>query len=303
MKQIVKNHLTFGAVVFALVIVYWNPVRNLVLYSLAHESSSHILLVPFAGMWLVYRKRSQIFAGAKFSVIPGILVVGSGYLFRLLAPPSLVRLGGNSDVFATGLALGMSICGAFLLCYGMSSVRKAIFPLAFLTLMVPLPEAVLDRTIYFLQAGSSATAAILFKVVGVPVLRQGFILSVPGVTIEVAKECSGIRSSLALFITCLIAAQIFLCTVWRRFVFTLLSIPLAILKNGLRITTLTLLSTHVDPGFLTGRLHREGGFVFFGLTLTLLVPVLLLMRRQEANQKSSLVQKNGEGGAVAVGRA
>ena len=60
-----------------------------------------------------------------------------------------------------------------------------------------------------------------------------------------------------------------------------LALPLSILKNGIRITTLTLLSIYVDPGFLTGSLHRDGGFVFFLMALALLAPVLLLLQKSE----------------------
>ena len=54
-----------------------------------------------------------------------------------------------------------------------------------------------------------------------------------------------------------------------------------ILKNGIRIVTLTLLATYVDPGFLYGRLHHEGGVVFFLLGLLILAPVLWLLERSE----------------------
>jgi exosortase len=113
------------------------------------------------------------------------------------------------------------------------------------------------------------------------VLRDGFLLTVPGVTIEVAKECSGIRSSMALLITCLIAAHLFLRTTWKRALFALLALPLALVKNGIRIVTLTLLSVYVDPSFLTGNLHHKGGFVFFLLALAILAPVLLLLEKSE----------------------
>jgi exosortase len=165
--------------------------------------------------------------------------------------------------------------------------------------MVPLPPTLLDRSIYLLQQGSTEIAYLLFKALGVPVLRQGFLLTVPGVTIEVARECSGIRSSVALFITCLLAAHLFLRTKWRMLVFVLLAFPLAIIKNGIRITTLTLLSVYVDPGFLTGRLHHEGGFVFFLLALAILFPVLLLLQKSEAHTKpSGLIPQKTESGFV-----
>ena len=149
---------------------------------------------------------------------------------------------GNWPLFFATLSVILVWEGVFLLCYGFAAFRKAAFPLLFLLLMVPLPEVILDRTIHALQEGSTEIAYLLFQAVGTPVLRNGFLLSVPGVTIEVAKECSSIRSSVALFITCLLAAHLYLRTGWKMFLLVLLSLPLSIIKNGIRITTLTLLS-------------------------------------------------------------
>jgi len=152
--------------------------------------------------------------------------------------------------------------------------------------MVPLPDVILDRAIHGLQEGSTEIAYLIFQAVGTPVLRHGFLLSVPGVTIEVAKECSSIRSSTALFITCLLAAHLYLRTTWKMFLLVLLSFPLSVIKNGVRIATLTLLSIYIDPGFLTGRLHREGGFVFFFMALLLLWPVFLWLEKSDKPRRT-----------------
>ena len=133
----------------------------------------------------------------------------------------------------------------------------------------------------------SAERVNRYRVFSVPHCRRpgacvrGFSSPCPGVTIEVAKECSGIRSSMALFITCLLAAHLFLRTAWKQFLFVLLAFPLALIKNGIRIVTLTLLSIYVDPSFLTGNLHHKGGFVFFLLALAILAPVLMLLEKSE----------------------
>jgi exosortase len=151
--------------------------------------------------------------------------------------------------------------------------------------MVPLPDLVLDRVIRALQQGSTEIAYLIFQAVGTPVSRHGFVLSVPGVTIEIAKECSSIRSSLALFITCLLAAHLYLRKGWKMFLFVLLSLPVSVIKNGIRISTLTLLSIYVDPGFLSGRLHREGGFVFFLIALLILLPVFLWLEKSDKQRE------------------
>ena len=113
-------------------------------------------------------------------------------------------------------------------------------------------------------------------------MRRGLIFILPQVSIEVAKECSGIRSTQALLITCLLAGHLFLRANWRRAALLVAAVPVLIIKNGVRIATLTLLAVRVDPSFLTGRLHHQGGFVFFALAMLILLPLLWLLQKTEA---------------------
>jgi exosortase/archaeosortase family protein len=102
------------------------------------------------------------------------------------------------------------------------------------------------------------------------------------VSIEVAKECSGIRSSMVLLILALVIVHFCLKKFWTKVLFVAIGLFMMILKNGIRIATLTLLAIYVDPGFLYGRLHRQGGITFFLLALLLLLPVLRLLQRSES---------------------
>jgi exosortase len=284
-----RAHAAFVGLVILSVIIFWRTFHALTLFSLGQESSSHILLIPLVSIYLLWTERSRIFQVVQPAYLSGtMLVVAAIALYFFTASRWSIQ---DPEQFlpATTLAIVFLWLGGFLLCYGVTAWRRASFSLLFLLLMVPLPPALLDRSIYLLQQGSTEIAYLLFKTLGVPVFRQGFLLTVPGVTIEVARECSGIRSSVALFITCLLAAHLFLRTKWRMLVFVLLAFPLAIVKNGIRITTLTLLSVYVDPSFLTGRLHHEGGFVFFLLALAILFPVLLLLQKSERNINASVL--------------
>ena len=138
-----------------------------------------------------------------------------------------------------------------------------------------MPEPVLSEVIYFLQKESSDASELFFRLAGVPYLRQGFIFALPGVTIQVAEECSGIRSTLALLITSSLAIYLVLRSSWKRGLVCLMVIPISILKNGLRIVTLSTLAIYVNPAFLYGNLHHHGGIVFFLLGLG---PLILLVR-------------------------
>jgi exosortase len=280
-RRSVRAHAPFALLVLLSVLFFWKTIHAWVVFSLNEESSSHILLIPLVSVYLLYTERSRIFLVVRTSPFAGgAVMVASVAVYSFAALWLSSRMPDEYLPVAT-LAIVSVWLGGFLLCYGREAWRRASFSLLFLLLIVPLPPPVLERSISLLQQGSTEIAYLLFKAVGVPVLRQGFILAVPGVTIEVAKECSGIRSSVALFITCLLAAHLFLRTKWKMLVFVLLAFPLAIVKNGIRITTLTLLSVYVNPGFLTGRLHRQGGFVFFFLALAILAPVLILLQKSE----------------------
>jgi exosortase len=168
--------------------------------------------------------------------------------------------------------------GAFLFIYGWPAFRAALFPIGFLLFFVPAPSFLLAKIVYYLQQGSSDVAAAILTGMGVPYFREGFVFQLPGIAIEVAKECSGIRSSTALLITVVLAAQLFLRSTWRKLVFCILIFPVAIMKNGLRIASLSALSVYVSRVFLFGWPHHSGGFLFFFFGLAILWATLRLLQ-------------------------
>ncbi|HXN19354.1 MAG TPA: exosortase/archaeosortase family protein [Candidatus Binatus sp.] len=267
-------------------LAFYKTLGAVIRYSLASsDSSSHIVLIPIISFFLLYLERQRIFSVTRASIVPGASLALLGILLDWLVNRSSIPQEGNWRLCLETLCVVLVWIAGFLLCYGFAALRAAAFPLLFLLLMVPLPDVILDRAVYALQSGSTEISYLIFQLVGTPVSRHGFLLSVPGVTIEVAKECSSIRSSIALFITCLLAAHLYLRTAWKKFVFVILGLLLSVVKNGIRITTLTLLSVYVDPGFLYGRLHRQGGFVFFLIALLILLPVFLWMEKSDKNRK------------------
>jgi exosortase len=276
-----RRHASFVAFILVSSLVFYKALTALVWYSLHDESSSHIILIPLVAFFLLYLERQRIFSITRTSIVSGVSVALAGVILDWSAGREYFPQAGNWPLFLETLSLILVWVGGFLLCYGFAALRAAAFPLLFLLLMVPLPQVVLDRVIHALQEGSTEIAYLLFQAVGTPVIRHGFQLTVPGVTIEVAQECSSIRSSVALFITCLLAAHLYLRTGWKKVFLALLSLPLALLKNGIRIATLTLLAINVNPSFLTGKLHHEGGFVFFFLALLILWPVFWALEKSD----------------------
>jgi exosortase len=276
-----KRHAAFAAFIVLTSAAFYKTLSALIQYSLRNDSSSHIVLIPFIALVLIYMERQRLFSIARTSIGSGVSLALVGIGLLVLVSRSSFSRDGNWQLSLETLAVLLVWAGGFLLCYGFFAFRAAAFPLLFLLLMIPLPDVISERATYALQAGSTEITYLIFQMVGTPVSRHGFLLSVPGVTIEVAKECSSIRSSIALFITCLLAAHLYLRTGWKKLVVVVLALLLSVVKNGIRIATLTLLSIYVNPGFLSGKLHQEGGFLFFLIALLILLPVFLWMEKSD----------------------
>jgi exosortase len=269
--------------------ISWQVLTSLLSYSLGNDDASHILLIPFISAWLLFLDHRRIFSQLSCDFALSIPLAILGLLSIMWSSPA--RLASHS-LAALGLVL-LWIAG-FALAFGWEAAKSARFPLLFLFMFVPLPEALLSKVIYFLQRGSTEITALFFTLTPVPVLREGFVFHLPRFSIEVARECSGIRSSIALLVLAILAGHFLLKSFWKKVVFVLAGIVVMIIKNGIRIVTLTLLANYVDPGFLYGNLHREGGVVFFMIGLLLLVPVLWLLQRGEVQDDSRAVKVSAE---------
>ncbi len=258
---------------------------SLVRLSLSQDDASYLVLIPIISAVILYLERHEIFRQVSTDV-----KLGGAFLFLTglaavawLLPRNVPSLGLQLSGWI--LALVLLWVSGFAFLFGNAALKAAYFPFLFLLLMVPIPNFLLDRLIFLLEEGSAWITGALFDLVGVPALREGLVFHLAKVSIEVAKECSGIRSSMALLILALLVAHFQLRSFWNKVLFVACGLFMMILKNGVRIATLTLLAVYVNPDFLFGRLHHQGGVFFFVLALLLLLPLLFLLQRSEAKRR------------------
>lgn len=260
----------------------WRPLLDTFALALQNEAYTHILLIlPVSavlvfGAWRSLKKEAAPSMGAGAVVLAAAVVTGVA-----------------SFVFSSSLTVDMRLSirmaalvlwwiGSFILCLGLRAFRSLLFPLLFLLGSIPLPQAALDAIIVVLQQGSTWSARMLFELFGVPVVQDGFLIAIPGLTLQVAQECSSIRSSSMLLVTTLVLAQILLRSPWRKALVVAIAIPLSVAKNGLRIFTIAMLGTRVDPVYITGSFHHQGGVIFFAVALGVIFLLLWILRRGES---------------------
>jgi exosortase len=282
MSNAAKHEAGFLFLCAGFTLAAWRPLAATLALALGDDGYTYILLIVPLSAALILRAWLPLRAAAAFQLRAGsaLLAVAAAISgVALLRPPALppdLRL--SIAVFA----LVLSWIGAFVLCFGLSVARSLLFPLCFLCGLVPLPKSSLDAVVAILQESSAWSAHLLFALFGVPVAQDGVRLAIPGLNIFVAHECSSIRSSSMLLITTMVLAQLLLRSPWRKALLIGLAVPLSVAKNGLRIFTIAMLGTRVDVGYLTGKLHHQGGIVFFAIILFAVFALLFILRRGEA---------------------
>ncbi|MFH2045278.1 MAG: exosortase/archaeosortase family protein [Pseudomonadota bacterium] len=276
-----KRNLLFSAFILIAVLMCYLPLRELLSTTSNREYYSHILLIPFVSGYLIFIKRKEIYSDKSYSFGAGGVFLLIGIALYATGLINKLNLNQNNYASLTTFSAVILISGAFIFTYSFCAFKKALFPLLFLIFTVPIPSYLMERFIYLLQSGSTEFANFLLTVTGVPFLRDGFYFHLSSMSVEVAKQCSGIRSGLALFITALLAGHLFLKTGRNKIILAVCALPVTMFKNGIRIITLALLGNYVDPRILQSDLHREGGIPFFIVALLLLAPILYFLRKSE----------------------
>ncbi len=271
--------LRFALLCVVSLVAGWRPLFSTFALALRVDEYTHLLLIVPISASLIFSERALFKPASEPAV-------GSGSVLLIIG----ILIGGFSRTVAqTDVQLSVSMMalviwwiGSFVLCFGSRMARLFLFPLCFLFWLVPITAPLLEKIVAIWQHGSAISASLLFSALGIPNTQDGVMLSIPGLNLEVAQECSSLRSSLMLIVTSMVLAQLFLRSFWRKAAVVLAAIPLSIAKNGLRIFTISMLGTRVDPGFLHGNLHRHGGIVFFLLALLAVVLLLWLLNRSES---------------------
>ncbi len=240
-------------------------------HSIDADLHSHVLLIPVFSAALLYMQRGELPGAGR----PAALIAAG---FLLLAAVALAAafhfregLSQNDWLALLTAAFVCSLWASCAIACGSGWMCAAAAPLAFLVFAIPLPDPAVATLEQLSTLASADASELLFQLFGIAYLRDGTVFRLPGIAIEVARECSGIRSSWVLFIASLFAGQMLLRNPVHRLLLLALVIPLGILRNAMRIVAISWLCIEWGPRMIHSDIHEHGGPIFFVLSL---VPLL-----------------------------
>ena len=255
-------HFAWGSALIGVLMaeVYYRILAKLVTDWWQIPDFSHGFLVPIFAAYLVWTKRTALLETKIAPTWSGIALVFLGLAVLLLGVY-------GAELFLSRISLVILLAGLVLGFGGWQLLKELRFPLLVLLLAIPIPFIVFNEITLPLQTLASKLASALLPLFGVPVLREGNVIELPAMKLEVAEACSGIRSLMSLFTLAVFYGYFLDKSNLRRVLLALASIPIAIAANALRILGTGLCVQYWDPDKALGFFHEFSGWVMFLVSL------------------------------------
>jgi exosortase len=251
-------------------VLYYRIVWNLVRDWQMNPNYAHGFIIPIFCGWVVWKERDRI---SEIPIRPswfGLAIVTSALAILIIG-----TLG--AEIFLSRISLLFLLAGLVIQFRGWQLFRALLFPWAVLFLMIPLPTIIFNEIALPLQFQASRLASGLLAAIGVPVLREGNIIELPSLTLDVVQACGGLRSIVSLITLAVVYGYLFERSLWRRVLLVLISIPIAVFANGLRIMGSGILGQYGDPQTAEGFFHLFSGIFIFLVSLALLIAFDILL--------------------------
>jgi exosortase len=259
-----------GVIVLSVVALYSSVIITLVMNWWTDPNFSHGFFVPAFSAYVVWVNRKRL-AGLRTE--PS----WSGLLIIALAMCMLVVGVLGAELFLSRSSLVILIAGLVVYLRGWRCFRAVSFPWICLFLMIPIPALILNKITFPMQLLASRFSQMILAACGIPVLREGNILLLPSMSLEVAQACSGIRSLMTLVTLAVVYSYLLEASQVRRVLLVIAAVPIAIAANSLRIVVTGLMVQHWGPEMAEGFLHTFEGLIMIGLALLMFLFVHTLM--------------------------
>ena len=255
-----------------LTVLYWNVLSNWLLDLWDDPNYSHGLLIPFISLYYLKTKIGFLRDAETKHCNSGIIVI----IFSIF----LFILGSMAgELFSKRISFIILLYGIILYLEGPGKAKTLRFPILILLFCVPLPYILYNAVAFPLKLVASQISVGLFKLIGMPVFREGNIISLSHTTLEVVDACSGIRSLMTLLTLSFLLSYFRHKHLWKRMLIIIMATPIAVLANATRVTATGILTIY-NPAWGEGFLHELTGWMVFILSLVLLIVISFIIQRK-----------------------
>jgi exosortase len=255
--------LESSLIIAGMALVYHAVVAGLFYQWRVNEEYSHGPLVLLASAYLVWRRRADLWRCPAAPSAIGYAAVLVGLALLIMGEAAIVA-------YLMSISLLVVIAGLIVYLYGLPKLKIVGFPLVYLLFVIPLPYVIFDRITLPLQFLASNLATSALDAVGIPVLREGNVITLATTQLGVTEACSGIRSLISLGAIGMIYAYLFFPDRWRRAAIVASTVPIAIVTNAARIAVTGVLAGLFGPQMALGFYHTFSGLLVFAVAVGLL---------------------------------
>ena len=263
---------TAAVIVLLFGIAYAESLEYLVTQWMEDDNFSHGFFVPVITAALIWWRRERIMAAGIVSSWWGIVPAMLGLSLYVIGELATVYFHQHLSLWFMIIGLTLSVCGP-------GATREMAFPLGYLLTMFPLPQMLLQSLSSSLQLMSSALGVGFLQLIGVTAFREGNVIDLGPIQLQVVEACSGLRYLIPLIALTLLSAYLFQNRLWKRVVLVASAIPLAVLLNGLRIGLIGVLVDQFGRSAAEGFMHAFEGWFLFVLSLAILGAEMWLLER------------------------
>lgn len=284
MKIINKISFKVFILLFLFIFAYWVPLKTMVFIWWTNDDYSYGFLVPLISIYLFYERRKiliNIFIINYWKILPFLI------FFIIISLYGILGSSGNVSMPSVPILIILFT----LFCFGKDTLKKLFLPIAFLIFMTPVPD-VIERTIgIVLKSISTNLGGWIIRTVGISIHISGNIIDLGTTQLQVVDACSGMRYLFALLALGVLYAYFFEHLLWKRVVSVIITIPISILTNAIRVGITGVLASKYGNKVAEDFFHGFSGwaifmiafgFLFvFGKILKLLTPKIVVSIKDE----------------------